>query len=140
MLNTRPTTLAVQTGRRAKTVDLVHRGGRKAKGDDSGRQERPRRQTTARESCRKRNVSGRELVVRTHLFLRDVKEGRQRCGSVRMIRGPQEAIPEMDRNWDAAGSRHHAASPRSDGRGLGRPPPGFFARRQSPKSFARVIL
>jgi hypothetical protein len=86
MLNTRPTTLAVQTGRRAKTVDLVHRGGRKTKDDDSGRKDRPMRQTTARDSWRKRKVSGRELVVRTHLFLHTVKVGCQRRDAMCAVR------------------------------------------------------
>jgi hypothetical protein len=43
------------------------------------------RQTTARESCRKRKVSGRELVVRTHLFLH-VQGGCQRRDAIGAMR------------------------------------------------------
>lgn len=69
MLNTSPTTLAVQTGATAKMVARFQRGRVNAKRLFEGRSDKAVRQTTDKISWRSRKVRGRADVVKTHLFL-----------------------------------------------------------------------
>lgn len=69
-MKTSPTTLAVQTGTIDMMVLRVHLGGWKASLWVVGRKLRRVRQRTEITSWRRRNVSGSEVEVRTHLLLR----------------------------------------------------------------------